>query len=114
MISLSIFSNEISPTGEFVDRLAAAVQISGQELDVTEGSARYVQVGLPVYSERYGRMIDFDTDGEEWACNPPSAYRNGAMSVSAEEIIEPADTQFSVRRSRPAPALAARHARRPR
>lgn len=111
MIRLSIFSNEISPSGELVDRLAAAVQISGQELNVTEGSARYVQVGLPVYSERYGRMIDFDTNGKEWARNLPSAYRNGTMSVSAEEIIEPVDTQFSVRRARGAPALTDRHSR---
>jgi hypothetical protein len=86
------------------------VQISGQELDVTEGSARYVQVGLPVYSERYGRMIDFDTDGEEWARNLPTAYRNGVMSVSAEEIIEPADTQLSVQRTRARPG-ACRQAR---
>lgn len=114
MIRLSIFSNEISPSGEFVDRLAATVQISGQELDVTAGSARYVQVGLPVYSERYGRLIDFDTDGEEWARNLPSAYRNGAVNVTAEEIIEPVDKQFSVRRARRAPALADRHARHPR
>jgi len=47
MIRLSIFSNEINPSGKLVDRLAATVQISGQELDVTAGSARYVQVGLP-------------------------------------------------------------------
>lgn len=114
MIRLSIFSNEISPRGELVDRLAAAVQIKGQELDVTAGSARHVQIGMPVYSERYGRMIDFDTDGEEWARNLPSAYRNGAVSVTAEEIIAPADKQFSVRRARRAPALTARHARRPR
>jgi hypothetical protein len=69
---------------------------------------------MPVYSERYGRMIDFDTDGEEWARNLPSAYRNGAMSVAVEEIIEPVDKQFSVRRARRAPALADRHARHPR
>jgi hypothetical protein len=111
MIRLSIFSNEITPRGELIDRLAAAVQIKGQELDVTEGSARHVQIGMPVYSERYGRLIDFDTDGEEWARNLPSAYRNGAVSVTAEEIIEPVDKQFSVRRARRAPALADRHAR---
>ncbi|HEV3070592.1 MAG TPA: hypothetical protein VGY76_04105 [Solirubrobacteraceae bacterium] len=113
MIRLSIFRNEISPSGKLVDHLAAAVQISGQELDVTAGSARYVQVGMPVYSERYGRMIDFDTDGEEWARNLPSAYRNGAVSVTAE-IIEPVEEQFSVRRARCAPALTDRHARHPR
>lgn len=111
MIRLSIFRNEISPSGKLVDHLAATVQISGQELDVTAGSARYVQVGLPVYSERYGRLIDFDTNGEEWARNLPSAYRNGAVNVTAEEII---DKQFSVRRARRAPALADRHARHPR
>lgn len=114
MIRLSIFRNEISPSGKLVDHLAATVQISGQELDVTAGSARYVQVGLPVYSARYGRLIDFDTDGEEWARNLPSAYRNGAVSVTAEEISGPVDKQFSVRRARRAPALADRHARHPR
>ncbi len=111
MIRLSIFRNEISSSGKLVDHLAAVVQISGQEFDVTEGSAWYVQVGMPVYSERYGCMIDFDTDGEEWARNLPSAYRNGAVSVTAEEIIEPVEEQFSVRRARCAPALTDRHAR---
>lgn len=89
MIRVSIFTNEIHPDGELVDRLAAAFEVRGQELDVTDGSERFVQIGMPVYSERYGRLIDFDTDGEEWARNLRGAYRNGAVSVSVEEISEP-------------------------
>lgn len=88
MIQVSIFTNEIRPDG-LVDRRAAAFEVRGQELCVTEGNVRFIQVGIPVYSERYGALIDFDTDGEEWARNLPGAYRNGAVSVSAEEIIEP-------------------------
>jgi hypothetical protein len=45
---------------------------------------------MPVYNERYDRLIDFDTDGEEWARNLPTAYRNGAVYVYAEEVPEPA------------------------
>ncbi|HEY7953579.1 MAG TPA: hypothetical protein VID70_11405 [Solirubrobacteraceae bacterium] len=88
MIHVSIFTNEIRPDGELVDRLAAVFDVRGQELDIVAGNARFVQVGMPVYSERYGRLIDFDTDGEEWARNLPGAYRNGAMSVTTEEIVE--------------------------
>lgn len=89
MIRLGIFTNEILADGELVDRLAASVEVRGQELVLTEGDLRSVQLGMPVYSERYGRLIDFDTDGEEWARNLPSAYRNGAVSAAAEEIPEP-------------------------
>ncbi len=89
MIKVNAYTNEISPDGELVDRLAAAFEVSGQELTVTAGSARFIQVGMPVYSERYGRIIDFDTDGEEWARNLPGAYRNGAMNVYAEEVAAP-------------------------
>lgn len=89
MIKVSVFTNEIRPDGELVDRLAAALEVSGQKLTVTEGDARFIQVGMPVYSERYGRLIDFDTDGEEWARNLPTAYRNGAVNMYAEEIAEP-------------------------
>ena len=66
---------------------------------------------MPVYSERYNRLIDFDTDGEEWARNLPTAYRNGAVYVYAEEVLEPA-ASMPVRRSR-APALASQRARQP-
>ena len=91
-------------------RLAAAFEVRGQELTVTDGNARFVQVGMPVYSERYGRLIDFDTDGEEWARNLASAYRNGAVSVHAEEGLEQAEPA-SKRHTR-APALAFGRARR--
>ncbi len=90
MIKVSVFTNEIRPDGELVDRLAVAFEVRGQELTVTEGSARFAQIGMPVFSERYGRLIDFDTDGEEWARNLSSAYRNGAVNVDAEELPEPA------------------------
>jgi hypothetical protein len=86
MIVLKIFTNEIRSDGELVDRLAATAEVRGQELVLTEGSLRFLQVGMPVFSERYGRLIDFDTDGEEWARNLSSAYRNGAVNVTAEEI----------------------------
>jgi hypothetical protein len=92
MIRLNIFTNEIRPDGELIDRLAVVVEVRGQELDVTAGDLRFLQVGMPVYSERYGDLIDFDTDGEEWARNLPSAYRNGAVSAASEEIPEPIPT----------------------
>jgi hypothetical protein len=104
MVEVSVFTNEIRPDGELVDRLAAAFEVRGQKLTVTDGNARFVQVGMPVYSERYGRLIDFDTDGEEWARNLPAAYRNGAVNMHAEEIAEPA-VQVSMGRRR-TPALA--------
>jgi hypothetical protein len=88
MVHVSIFTNEILPDGELVDRLAAMFEVDGQELEITEGNPRFVQVGMPVYSDRYGRMIDFDTDGEEWARNLPRAYHNGALSVQVEEAKE--------------------------
>jgi hypothetical protein len=84
MVRVRILVNEISPEGELVERLAAAFEVRGQDLSLSEGDARYVQLGMPVYSERYGKQIDFDTDGEEWARNLPSAYRNGAIVVEAE------------------------------
>jgi hypothetical protein len=89
MIKVSVFTNEIQPDGELVDRLAAAFEVRGRELTVTHGNARFLQVGMPVYSERHGRLIDFDTDSEEWARNLPTAYRNGAVNTYAEEIAEP-------------------------
>lgn len=95
MVRVSIFSNEIGAGGELVDRLAAVFEVRGQELTVVEGNGRWVQVGMPVYSERHGRLIDFDTDGEEWARNLPRAYRNGAVAAEAEEIVEKADTAHS-------------------
>lgn len=90
MVRISIFTNEISADGELTDRLAAALEVHGQELTLTEGDARYVQVGIPVYSELYGKQIDFDTDGEEWARNLPSAYRNGAITVEVERALREA------------------------
>jgi len=108
MIKVSVFTNEIRPDGELVDRLAATFEVRGQELTVTDGDARFIQVGIPVYSDHYGRLIDFDTDGEEWARNLPAAYRNGAVNVHVEEV-EPA-TSISIRRTR-APALASQQAR---
>jgi hypothetical protein len=110
MIKASVFTNDIHPDGELVDRLAAAFEVRGQELTVTDGNARFVQVGMPVYSEHYGRLIDFDTDGEEWARNLPIAYRNGAVSVHADEVVDGVE-QVSKRRSR-VPALAFLQARR--
>ena len=104
MIKVRVFRNEIRPDGELVDHLAAAFEVRGQELTVTDGKARYVQVGIPVYSERYGRLIDFDTDGEEWARNLSTAYRNGAVSMDAEEVAEPVAAGSSP--SIEAPALA--------
>jgi hypothetical protein len=86
MIHVSIYTNEIRPDGELVDHLAAAFEVWGQELKVTEGSEEFVQIGMPVFSERYGHLIDFDTDGEEWARNLPTAYRNGGVIVAAEEV----------------------------
>jgi hypothetical protein len=53
---------------------------------ITEGDERHVQLGLSVHSDLYGRQIDFDTDGEEWARNLPSAYRNGAIFAEAETV----------------------------
>ena len=86
MIQLSIHTNEIRSDGQLVDRLAATFEVWGQDLKFIEGSEEFVQIGMPVFSERYGNLIDFDTDGEEWARNLPSAYRNGAVTVAAEEI----------------------------
>jgi hypothetical protein len=89
MIKVNLFTNEISPDSEPVDRLAAAFEVREQQLTVTVTDARLIQVGMPVYSERYGRLIDFDTDGQEWARNLPSAYRNGAVNACADEVVEP-------------------------
>lgn len=100
MIRLNIFTNEIGRDGELVDRIAATCEVRGQELEITDGDARFVQVGMPVFSEHLGGLIDFDTDGEEWARNLPSAYRNGAVTVTAEEFPEPVS-------SRPAERVAA-------
>jgi hypothetical protein len=86
MVRVSVFTNEIAPDGELVDHLAATFQVNGQELEITEGDPRFVQMGMPVYSDRYDEMIDFDTDGEEWARNLPRAYRNGALTVQVAEV----------------------------
>jgi hypothetical protein len=109
MVKVSVFTNEIRSDGELVDRLAAAFEVRGQELTVTDGSARFIQVGMPVYSERHGGLVDFDTDGEEWARNLPTAYRNGAVNMYAEEVVEPAG-RVSVG-CMGAPALAVQRAR---
>lgn len=90
MIRLNIFTNEIGPEGELVDRLAAACEVRGQELAIVDGDPEFVPIGMPVFSEHYGGLIDFDIDGEEWARNLPSAYRNGAVTVTVEEIPEQA------------------------
>ena len=90
MILLQIFANEIRAEGELVDHLAAVFEVRGQKLTLTKGDAHFIQRGMPVYSEHYDRLIDFDTDGEEWARNLPTAYRNGAVYVYAEEVLEPA------------------------
>lgn len=95
MVRVSIFRNEIVADGELVDRLAMVFEVRGQELTVVEGEGRWVQVGMPVYSERHGRLIDFDTDGEEWARNLPRAYRNGAVAAEAEEVVEKASAARS-------------------
>jgi len=93
MIRLRIFINEIGPDGELTERLAAELDVRGQQLEFTAGDSRLVQVGMPVYSAKYGRLIDFDTDGEEWARNLPSAYRSGALYVTAEEVADPGASQ---------------------
>src|SRR5664279_4671079 len=92
MVRVSIFTNEISPDGELSDRLAATFEVRGQEWALTAGESRYVQLGMPVFSARYDRQIDFDTDGEEWARNLPRAYRNGALAIAVEEIAEKSGT----------------------
>jgi hypothetical protein len=109
MIRLDIFTNEIRPDGQLIDRLAVRVEVTGQKLNVTAGDPRFLQVGMPVYSERYGRLIDFDTDGEEWARNLPSAYRNGAVTVSAVELLGPVASPSGADRVHSAPALAFEH-----
>jgi hypothetical protein len=109
MIKVSVFTNEIRPDGELVDRLAAVFEVRGQELTVTDGNARFVQVGMPVYSKRYGRLIDFDTDGEEWARNLPDAYRNGAVNMHAEEVLEQAEPVATRRSTVPALAFPQAH-----
>ena len=87
-VKVNIFANELHRDGELVDCLAAAFEVHGQALTVTGGNARFVQVGMPVHSESYGRLIDFDTDGEEWARNLPSSYRNGAVNIYVEDVAE--------------------------
>lgn len=86
MIKVSVFANEIHPDGELVDQLAATFEVDRQTLTVTVGNPRLIQAGIPVYSERHERLIDFDTDGEEWARSLPAAYRGGAVNAHAEEI----------------------------
>jgi hypothetical protein len=110
MIQVSIYTNEISPDGELVDRLAATFEVWGQDLKFIEGNEEFVQIGMPVFSERYGHLIDFDTDGEEWARNLPTAYRNGGVIVAAEEVGEANPSPWAQARPEPAPA----HAQAPR
>ena len=86
MVRVTLVTNEIRPSGELVDHIAVTFDVDGHELTVVEGDPRYIQVGLPVYSERYGRLIDFSEDGEEWARNLGRAYQNGALAVSVEEL----------------------------
>lgn len=98
MVRVSIFTAASRPDSDCADRKPVAVfEVRGQALDVIEGSARFVEVGKPVYSERYGRPIDFDTDGEEWARELPSAYGTGEVSVIVEEIVEPTAPSWAVR-----------------
>jgi len=84
MVKGSIYISESDETGQSLDRLAATFQVDGQQLTI-DGEERYLQVGIPVYSARYDRLIDFDTDGEEWARNLPSAYRNGTTYVAVQD-----------------------------
>jgi hypothetical protein len=86
MVRVRVTSNEISPEGDLVEHLAAAFEVRGQDVLITEGDERHVQLGLSVYSDLYGRQIEFDTDGEEWARNLPNAYRNGAIFAEAETV----------------------------
>jgi hypothetical protein len=86
MINVQLYSNEIGQDGELSEQLAVAFAVVGQDVLGIRGNPRYIQLGIPVYSEQYGRLIDFDTDGEEWARNLASAYRNGAVSAVAEEF----------------------------
>jgi hypothetical protein len=101
MIQVSIYTTQILE-GELSQRLGARFTVRDQEIELLEGDGRLVQVGLPVFSERYGRQIDFDADGEEWARNLPYAYRNGSISAESEEIVE----QRPTRRYGRVPALA--------
>lgn len=87
MVRVSLFTNEICPTGDLVDRVAVTFDVLGQELSVLEGDPRFIQVGVPVYSPLYQGLIDFSTDGEEWARNLASAYRNGAVNVEVQEAV---------------------------
>ncbi len=97
MIRLAVFTNEISPDGELIDHRAAACEVRGQELTMIDGGAEFIPIGMPVFSEHYGAMIDFDTDGEEWARNLPRAYRSGAVTVVVEEFAEAAAAAASER-----------------
>lgn len=96
MIRLSISTNEIGAEGELIEHFVAACEIRGQEVTMTGGDEQFVPIGMPVFSERYDRLIDFDLDGEEWARNLPRAYRNGAIAVTVEDLTESASA-FSAR-----------------
>jgi hypothetical protein len=91
-------------TGEPEPTAVARLRVDGQELTI-DGNERYVQVGMPVYSPRHRRLIDFDTDPEEWVRNLPSAYRNGATYVEVEDTA----TEAAMLTER---SLAYAHARR--
>jgi hypothetical protein len=109
VIRVRVISNEIGDDGQLIDRLAAAFEVRGQDLAVTEGDAQFVPIGMPVFSERYGGLIDFDVDGEEWARSLPSAYRNGAIAVTVEDTAEPSVSASDVQH-----AYAGAHAHRAR
>jgi hypothetical protein len=87
MITVTVFTTHLH-NGEFSERLAARFTVRGQQLELLEGVGRFVRTAMPVYSERYGEMIDFNTDGEEWARCLPTACRNGSISAESEETVE--------------------------
>jgi hypothetical protein len=97
MIRLDVFTNEIGPDGELVDHRAATCEVCGHQLTMIDGGAEFIPIGMPVFSERYCAMIDFDTDGEEWARNLPRAYRSGAATVIVAEVSETATSAASER-----------------
>jgi hypothetical protein len=92
MIRISIVTNEIGAEGELTEHLAAVCEVRGQQIAMIDGDMQFVPIGMPVFSERYGRLIDFDIDGEEWARNLWRAFRNGAVIAVAEENPESTST----------------------
>lgn len=87
MIQVEIALHELSADrSEIHERLGARFRVDGQSLSMLEGDPRWVQQEMAVPSERYGRMIHFDEDAEEWARNLPRIYRSGAVSARSEEL----------------------------